>query len=171
MSRALVAQRWVSPLCPERRGSPRRLPRRSFPHCAELREPAPPADTSPTTSIARFIGEVTAVDAAAGSVALHVVTVENLPGDQSEDDFDGDNLTFTFGPNATFEVTPDRTGDGAGSLARHRGGRPRQGRRRGERPTPGGLAPDHCVHRQPRPLTSGFSTVIAGPAFCQGGAS
>jgi hypothetical protein len=59
---------------------------RSFPHCALLGEPAPPADTSPATSIARFIGEVTAVDAGAVSVALHVVTVENLPGDQSEDD-------------------------------------------------------------------------------------
>ena len=48
---------------------------------------------------------------------MHVVTVENLPGDQSEDDFDGDHVTFTFGPNATFEVKPDRNGDGAGNLA------------------------------------------------------
>ena len=80
-------------------------------------EEPPPADTAPAVSIARFIGEVAAVDAAAGTVTVHVVTVENLPGDQSEDDFDGDHVTFTFGPNATFEVKPDRNGDGAGNLA------------------------------------------------------
>jgi hypothetical protein len=82
-----------------------------------VEEPPPPPATSPVTSIARFIGEVTAVDAVAGNVTLHVVTVENLPGDQSEDDFDGDAVTFTFGPDATFAVTPDRSGDGAGNLA------------------------------------------------------
>jgi hypothetical protein len=79
--------------------------------------PKPASNTSPATSIARFIGEVTADDAAAGKVTLHVVAVETVSGDQPEDDFDGDNVTFTFGPNATFGVTPDRTGDGAGNLA------------------------------------------------------
>ena len=60
---------------------------------------------------------MTPVDAAAGKVTLHVVAVETVSGDQSEDDFDGDNVTFTFGPNGTFGVTPDRNGDGAGNLA------------------------------------------------------
>jgi hypothetical protein len=63
----------------------------------------------------RFIGEVSAVDGAGGTVTVHVVTVENLAGDQSEDD--GDDVTFTLGPSATFEAKPDRNGDGAGNLA------------------------------------------------------
>ena len=41
---------------------------------------------------------MTPVDAAAGKVTLHVVAVETVSGDQSEDDLDGDNVTFAFGP-------------------------------------------------------------------------
>jgi hypothetical protein len=63
------------------------------------------------------VEEVSAVDGAGGTVTVHVVTVENLAGDQSEDDFDGDDVTFILGPSATFEDKPDRNGDGAGNLA------------------------------------------------------
>jgi hypothetical protein len=113
---------------------------RSFPHCALLGEPAPPADTSPATSIARFIGEVTAVDAGAGSVALHVVTVENLPGDQSEDD---STATTSLSPSSQRDVRGHtrRHRRRRRQPRRHRGGRPRQGRRRGERLTPGWARP------------------------------
>jgi hypothetical protein len=76
-----------------------------------------PTEAAPAPPLARFIGEVTARDTAAGTVTLHVVTVENLPGDQSEDDFDGDKVTFKFGSDAVFQVKPDRSGDGSPNLA------------------------------------------------------
>jgi len=76
-----------------------------------------PEDDSPPQVQSRFIGEVCGVDAGTGTVTLHVVAVEGLPDDQTEDDFDGDMVTFAFAADAGYQVSPDRDGDGTSGLA------------------------------------------------------